>query len=306
MTRSARRLLLPLALVAALVGLTVLAPTGGGTHALWSASEAIAVGEITNDSLGLSMTAPKSVTEIPGSTTLTLTNESARLDGTVDQLQGSASIDGEAVPDLPLNYLMGGSPVEDFVLEPRQGREVELEVTPEELRTLQLSHAGRTIDVTTTATQESGDATSWTGSATAKTEHHVSFPRPTHPGGGELTSEKVCDGQLIGRGTIMWAWPDSDGDDQYPSPAVDQWTVEVLKSSGWEEVQSVRGDLRSARVSVSYLLGVGTSAWFRVVAHPEAGNGPEYGATFMIEMKQAINLLGIPVGVTCGAVTAIK
>ncbi|WP_153397097.1 hypothetical protein [Ornithinicoccus halotolerans] len=299
MTRLLRRLALPLLLVGALAGVPLLAPTAGGTQARWSDTQDIALGTVANDNLGLSLTADQAVTSVPGSTTVRLVNESTRLQGSV-HLQGSATRAGTPVAGLSVQYTAGGSAVQDVTVAPGQRRDVTLAVAAADQRQLLLAHAGSTVDVSTTAGQTSAAAPNWAGSGAVTTRHHIPFPRPTHPGGGQLEAAKVCQGAVVGAGTLRWAWPDSGVSSAQASPAVDRWTVERLSGGQWQLVTRVAGDARSASVSASQLVGLATSTWFRVVAHPAVGTGP-VRATFEIELKQVLSLL-IPVGVSCGAV----
>lgn len=248
------------------------------------------------------MTAEPTDTGIPGTSTLTMTSESGRLSSEV-RLTGSATIGQKPVEGVRVGYSAGSE--QPVLLDPEHSEQVSLTVGTDDLRQLQLDHAGWTVDVTTTAQQTASDAPGWLGSATVTTSHAIEFPRPTHPGGGELELDKVCSGALVGPGTIRWAWPDTDSSSAVTSPAVDQWTVKILGANGWTPIETLDGSARSARVSVDHLLGVGTRAWFRIVADPSSGTSAQ-PATFEVQLRQALSVVGIPVGVVCGDVRPVE
>lgn len=283
MTRSARRLTLPLLLMVAALVVPALAPSGGGTQARWSDSEHVAVGSVTNDSLGLSMTGSAD------SSGLTLVNEAARLPGTVT-LEGEATVGGQQVAGLDVRYDVDGSVVE---LSPQQPRDIGLTVTGTEQRSVLLGHAGQTVDVTTTGELTSEQARGWSSAAEVTTQHAIPFPQPTVPGNGGL--QAVCETDWLNRGILTWAWPDSDGNVAESSPAVARWTIERYERGRWVELQSLRPDRRSSN-RISRFSDLWSAPWFRVVGHSAHGTD-SVPATFEVQLSS--RLVG---GVSCEAI----
>lgn len=278
--RPVRALILPLLLVAGLVAAPLLTPTAGGTQARWSAAQSVPVGTLSNDSLGVSMTAAQHAAN--DTTTLSLANQSSRLPATVS-LSSTVLIDGSPVDGVAA-AVGPHSPVQ---LGPGQAQDLSLEVSGTDERSVLLAHAGQTATATTTAVPGFPQAHSWTAEPTqVTTEHPIPFPAPSTPGRGGLRA--VCDSGLGNFGaTLSWAWPDSGVSSATRSAAIDRWTVEVLDGGAWKVVHTTAPESRSADIShddVDWSLY--QSARFRVVAHPHAGQGVP--ATFEVELYRSL------------------
>lgn len=304
MTRHALRLALPAAVAALLVTVPFVAPTGGGTLASWSTSATVAPGPVSNDGLGMVVTADPAQASLPGASTVTVTNTSERLAGrlTVGSQVSANGWDSGLTASVKVAHTGCGSgaPATGTQLPP--GSTVDLclgastSLTEAELLR---RHAGGSVDITTTVAAQAVSAPTWTSQQVVTTRHTVPFPRPTHRGSA-LTTDAVCSGAYLGWATVYWAWPDSGVNLLPDAPAVHHWGLQRLDPTGWVEVRSnIPRYSRSTAVGSSQLLGTRTAETFRIVAYPSADPSAPVIGTFRVQITTVRSLLGLKVGAIC-------
>lgn len=288
MIQGRRAVGIPLVVVLALLAAVLLAPSGS-THALWTDSEPLSPGGVASDGISLSASVQQEGTQLPGTSTVTVENTSARLAGLLSVSPSVAPVgwDGGLSDQLDISYAECATGVQVGTSRLGAGERQDVCVTttpPVSGADLLRNYAGATVEVTSNVTQQAADAPSWTSSAAVTTRHHIDFPRPTHPG-ERLTRHSVCEGAVFGSATLKWAWPDTDGRQSTGTPAVEHWAIQEETSPGvWREVVgNIPADARSASVTGQRLWGV-NSHWLRVVGYSAADPATPVGGTFKVNV----------------------
>lgn len=260
MSRGDRALRRPLALaVVAAVLLTL--TSWGGTVAAWDASRGVVLDPVRNAAMVVDATAPadSTFTGTTSSSSISTQVVPSRLSGTstgsgVAQAQGW---DSGLAGQVTLGHTPRGT----------SGLDLLVSSTTLQGDAFVRSHAGAVVRVDTTVTTTASPPRRWSAQDTVTTRHAVPFPRPTHPGGGSLTTEKVCRGNGQGRATIFWSW--AGAETATSSPAVAGWQMQRRTSTGgWADLGApVAGSARSMLVPGSGLTALQNNV-VRVIAVP--------------------------------------
>lgn len=249
-------------LVLTVVGAALIAlASWGGTVAAWDDTEVRPLGQLQNAAMVLDATAPadSTFTGTTSSSVISTQVVPSRLSGTstgtgVAQAQGwNSGLAGQVT----LGHTPRGT----------SGLDLLVSSTTLQGNAFVRSHAGAVVRVDTTVTTTASPPRRWSAQDTVTTRHAVPFPRPTHPGGGSLTTEKVCRGNGQGRATIYWSWGGADA--ATTSPAVTGWQMQRRTSTGgWANLGApVAGSARSMLVPGSGLAALQNNA-VRVIAVP--------------------------------------
>lgn len=309
MIQGRRTVGIPLMVVLALLGALLLAPSGG-THALWSDGQTQSLGSVSSDNIGLSASLVSAEPTLPGSSTIQVQNTSTRLDGVLSANSSVTAVgwDNELAGHVDVSYAecAGGAEIGTSAVGPGERQDLCVSATaPGSGADFLRQYAGATVQVRSELTQTAVDAPTWSANATVDTQHRVGFPRPTHPG-ETLRLRDVCQSPLLaGPATISWAWPDTSGRQTVDTPAVARWAIQQKVNDGWEEIVSVDRTARSATLPGGSLVGLLNTATVRVVGYPTADAQTPVVGTFEVQVSRTLDLLGIPLLVSCTSATGL-
>lgn len=287
-------------LVLTVVGAALIAlASWGGTVAAWDDTEVRPLGQVQNGVMAVEASAPEATFNASGTSPVaSVAAISTQI--SPPRLVGTSTATGNTPQ--AVGWDSGLTQQVRVEHAPRDTEGVDQTVTSTNLQgnAFVRSHAGAVIQIATTVTTNVSPPEGWRATDGVTTRHRVPFPRPTHPGGGSLTLEKVCRGPLLGRATIYWSWGGADA--STTSPAVAGWQMQRRTSTGgWANLGApVAGSARSMLVPESGLTALQNNV-VRVIAVP---TGPGVSApvpTFTATVYVTVGLGGLQLSSCVGA-----